>query len=218
MNARTRIKLCGIKEAAAARVAVEAGVDALGFIFAPKSPRLIEPGEAREIISRLPPFVDAVGVFVNEEQSVVREIAEYCGLTMVQLHGAESVDYCRNIPARIIKTFAVHNGSAADQFEPYAEVAQGFLLDTYHEEMAGGSGNIFDWSLVERFKIPGPTILAGGLDPDNVAEAIRIVRPFAVDVNSGVESEPGIKDLDRVRAFIAEVHRADDEMKAAADG
>ena len=212
MNGRTRIKLCGITDAQAAAAAVEAGVDGLGFIFAPQSPRKVDVEVAREIVSTLPPFVDAVGVFVNEDPSVVKEIAHYCGLTMVQLHGRESVEYCRGLGLRIVKTFAVHNGSDADQFGPYAEVARAFLLDTYHEKMAGGSGKVFDWNLVEKFNIPGPVILAGGLSPDNVHEAIMRVRPFAVDVNSGVETEPGVKDLELLRAFIAEVRRADAEL------
>ncbi len=217
MTARTRIKLCGLKDPEVAAAAVAAGVDGVGFIFAAQSPRAVEPEVAREIISTLPPFVDAVGVFVNEDQSVVREIIEYCGLTMVQLHGSESVDYCRNIPARVIKTFAVHNGSDGGEFEPYAGVAGAFLLDTYHEKMAGGSGKVFDWSLIDKFNIPGPLILAGGLTPDNVAEAIKRVRPFAVDVNSGVESEPGVKDIELVRAFTAEVRRVDLELAAGVE-
>ncbi len=214
MQVRTRIKICGLKTSEAAAAAVMAGVDAVGFIFAPRSPRAVEVETAREIIASLPAFVDSVGVFVNEEHSVVREIVEYCGLTMVQLHGGESVEYCRGIPARIIKTFAVHNGSDGEQFTPWAGVARAFLLDTYHEDMAGGSGKVFDWDLIENFNIPGPVILAGGLNPENVVAAIKQVRPFAVDVNSGVESEAGVKDLDLIRSLGGAVRRADREFAA----
>jgi phosphoribosylanthranilate isomerase len=172
----------------------------------------VEVEAAREIVATLPPLVDAVGVFVNEDPSVVKEIAQYCGLTMVQLHGRESVDYCRGLGLRIIKTFAVHNGSDGNQFAPYAGAVSGFLLDTYHEKMAGGSGKVFDWNLVDRFDIPGPVILAGGIAPGNVFDAILRVRPFAVDVNSGVEKDPGLKDPDLVRALAAEVRRADESL------
>ena len=219
MESRTRIKICGITNAGDAAAAVAAGADALGFIFAEQSPRKVEVETAREVVATLPPFVDAVGVFVNEDPSVVKEIAQYCGLSMVQLHGRESADYCRGLGVRsIIKTFAIHNGTDGGQFAAYAGAAQGFLLDTYHEKMAGGSGKVFDWNLVEGFDIPGPVILAGGLSPDNVYDAVMRVRPFAVDANSGVEREPGLKDPERIRALAAEVRRADADMRREGGG
>jgi phosphoribosylanthranilate isomerase len=213
---RTRIKVCGITRSADARRAVAVGVDALGFIFAEQSRRKIDPDKAREIISAMPPFVDAVGVFVNAELSLVNEIARYCGLTMVQLHGKETPEYCGAAPVRVIKSFAVHNGTERCEFEPYAPVATGFLLDTWHEKLEGGTGKTFDWSLVESFALARPLILAGGLNPGNVGEAVRRLRPFAVDVNSGVESEPGVKDHDLIAALVREVRRVDADLNGGA--
>jgi phosphoribosylanthranilate isomerase len=213
MNARTRIKVCGITAEADAQGAVGLGADGLGFIFTDKSPRNIEPEKAREIIRSLPPFVDAVGVFVNEAFDVVNDIMHYCGLTIIQLHGSESAQYCESISCRVVKSFSIGPGSpgpeAGSPYDPYDGVVAGYLLDTFHEKMAGGTGRPFDWTLVERMRPPGPVILAGGLNPDNVGSAIRTVRPFAVDVNSGVESEPGRKDLEKLAAFMREVGKAD---------
>ncbi|MBU0728431.1 MAG: phosphoribosylanthranilate isomerase [Proteobacteria bacterium] len=209
MTARTRIKVCGMTDMAEARGAAEAGVDALGFIFVKQSPRYIDPDLARNIIRILPPFVDAVGVFVNEDPDVVGEIAQYCGLTMVQLHGDEPPEYCQKITTRIIKTFSVGAGRQAPDLSPYAGIVSGFLFDTFHEKIAGGTGETFDWSILEGIEAPGPIILAGGLAPENVSEAIRQTSPFAVDVNSGVEIEPGRKLLERIRMFVQEVGKAD---------
>ena len=218
MIKRTRIKVCGITRSADARQAVDVGADALGFIFAEKSQRQIDPDKAREIISALPPFVDAVGVFVNAELSLVNEIAKYCGLTMIQLHGRETVDYCQSLPGRIIKAFAVHNGTDGREIEPYAPVVSGFLFDTYHENLDGGTGKTFDWSLLQRFTIGRPVILAGGLNSGNIAEAVRLVQPFAVDVNSGVELEPGVKDHTMVEELVREVRRIDAEINRDGTG
>lgn len=212
MTVRTRIKVCGLTDLGGVQSAVAAGVDALGFIFADKSPRKIEPEKAKKLIASLPPFVDAVGVFVNEEPRVVDEIAQYCHLTMVQLHGNESVEYCESLQRRILKAFRVKPGMDADKLTKYANVAEGFLVDTYNENMEGGTGEAFDWSLLEKMDIPGPLILAGGLDAANVSQAIRQVRPFAVDVNSGVEKEPGVKDIDKIIEFVRKVAMADSEI------
>ncbi len=212
MIKRTRIKVCGITRSADARQAAAVGVDALGFIFAEKSQRKIDPDKAREIISTLPPFVDAVGVFVNAEHSLVNEIVKYCGLTMVQLHGKETPEYCGSAPVRVIKSFSIHNGTNQSEFEPYVPVATAFLLDTWHDKLEGGTGKTFDWSLVERFALARPLILAGGLNPDNIAQAIRSLQPFAVDVNSGVEIEPGVKDHSQVEAMVRAVRMVDAEM------
>ena len=212
MSARTRIKVCGITEIDDARLAVAAGVDALGFIFAGQSPRKIDPEKARDIVATLPPFVDAVGVFVDEYREVVEEIVGYCGLTMVQLHGKETPQYCEKVSCRVVKSFRL--GAAMpepedDFYAPYVGVVQGFLLDTYHDKMAGGTGQPFDWSLVERYRPPGPVILAGGLSPENVEQALTLLNPFAVDVNSGVETAPGRKDGDAILRFVAAVRAAD---------
>jgi phosphoribosylanthranilate isomerase len=214
MVARTRVKVCGITELADARGAAEMGVDGLGFIFAVKSPRRIEPEKAREIIKSLPPFVDAVGVFVDEAPEVVNEIAQYCGLTLVQLHGSESPAYCASISCRKIKVFGFRprglSGEAVPDYGSYQGVVAGYLLDTFHGKMAGGTGLTFDWSLVEAMRPPGPVILAGGLHPGNIGEAIRSVRPYAVDVNSGIEIAPGRKDLNKLALLLEEVARADE--------
>jgi phosphoribosylanthranilate isomerase len=211
MKYRTRIKVCGITEPEDARAAVAAGADGLGFIFVPQSPRHIDPDRVREITGELPPLVNAVGVFVDEELEVVEEIIHYCGLSVVQLHGAETPDYCSNISCQVVKSFAINSATESDDLAPYAEFVNGFLLDTYHKDMAGGTGAAFDWGLVEQIKPPGPVILAGGLTPDNVGDAIKQVKPFAVDVNSGVEYQPGRKDTDKLKKFAHEVRKADEQ-------
>ncbi|NTV14726.1 MAG: phosphoribosylanthranilate isomerase [Desulfobulbaceae bacterium] len=212
MAGRTRIKVCGITRSEDAQYAVAAGVDALGFIFAAKSKRRVDPDQARRIIRALPPFVEAVGVFVNSEPARVRELSEYCGLTIVQLHGQESREFCQAMPLRVVKAFSIRPETSEQEFVPYAEVAAGFLFDTWHEKLAGGTGLAFDWSLLAKLAIPRPLILAGGLGPDNVGAAIRQVRPFAVDVNSGVEVSPGVKDQALIRAVVREVRQADREI------
>lgn len=206
---RTRIKICGMTAVHDVAGAVAAGVDAVGFIFVGASPRHVEPALARDIIQTLPPFVDAVGVFVDEEPDVVNEIVQYCRLTLVQLHGAESPDYCTRINARVVKAFRIGLDVSSADFLPYQGLVSGFLLDTYHAKMAGGTGQTFDWNLLEKIHIPGSVVLAGGLTPANVGDAVRRLKPFAVDLNSGVESSPGRKDLEKVRLAVAEVSRAD---------
>ncbi len=215
MAFRTRIKVCGITNLEDARVAVAAGADGLGFIFVEQSPRLVEPDMVRAITAELPPFVERVGVFCNEEIEVVQEIVHYCRLSLVQLHGAESPEYCGKISCRVIKSFGVRPETDYQELAGYAEVASAFLLDTYHKKMAGGTGMIFDWQLVEQIKPPGPVILAGGLTSENVGAAIRQVKPFAVDVNSGVEYQPGRKDADKLKSFVHAVREADDQAARA---
>lgn len=212
MSKRTRIKVCGITRLEDARYAVAAGVDALGFIFAEKSKRRIDPDQARQIIRDLPPFVDAVGVFVNADPLRVRELVEYCGLTVVQLHGQEGVEYCQSMVVRVVKAFSIRPESSEQEFAPYAGVSSGFLFDTWHDKLAGGTGQAFDWGLLAKFALPRPLILAGGLGSENVGAAVRQVRPYAVDVNSGVELAPGIKDHGLIRKVVREVQRADAEI------
>ncbi len=212
ISGRTRIKVCGITDQKEAIEIVKVGVDALGFIFAAQSPRKIDTDKAREIIRQLPPFVDAVGVFVNEDAKVVEKIIRYCRLTMVQLHGEETPGYCKEISCRVIKVFRIGPSMASlgqKLYEPYQGKVSAFLLDTFHEKMAGGTGQTFDWNLLEQLRPPGPMILSGGLSPENVGAAIAKVRPFAVDVNSGVEIKPGRKDIARVKQFVEEVIKAD---------
>jgi phosphoribosylanthranilate isomerase len=209
MGARTRIKVCGMREMAEVAAVVAAGVDAIGLIFVKQSPRYIDPERAREIVKSLPPFVDAVGVFVDQDSTAVNEIARYCGLSKVQLHGTESPAYCAEIVCRVMKVFRVRESLTAADLAPYADAVSGFLFDTFHEKAAGGTGQTFDWGLLEKLSPPRPVVLAGGLTPDNVGEAVRQARPFAVDLNSGVESAPGRKDIAKVRAAIAQVAAAD---------
>ncbi|MCK5233091.1 MAG: phosphoribosylanthranilate isomerase [Desulfobulbaceae bacterium] len=209
MNVRTRIKVCGMTDKSEVADTVAAGVDALGFIFVKESPRKVEPDKVRAIVGDLPPFVDAVGVFVDEKAEVVDEIVQYCGLTMVQLHGAESPEYCEKISTRAVKAFRVGPESTKSDLTPYEGKIAAFLLDTYSKKAAGGTGKTFDWRLVEAINPPGFVILAGGLTPDNVGEAIKQVRPLAVDVNSGVETMPGKKDINEIRRFVEEVRKAD---------
>ena len=215
MAYRTRIKVCGITCQEDARIAVAAGADALGFIFVEQSPRLVEPDRVRAMTSELPPFINRVGVFQDEEIELVEEIISYCRLSQVQLHGSESPEYCRKISAQVIKSFCLRQDTDHEELAAYADAVSGFLLDTYHQDMSGGTGRVFDWTLVGQVKPPAPVILAGGLNPENVREAIRQVKPFAVDVNSGVEYQPGRKDTDRLKNFVQEVRKADEQAGKA---
>ncbi len=216
MAGRTRIKMCGITNRYDAEEGVLAGVDALGFIFVEASPRYVSPELARGIISELPPFVDCVGVFVDRDPKEVEEIIASCGLSHVQLHGSEEPEYCERLarsaaPCKVIKAFRVGGETEADLFTPYNDVVQGFLLDTYSKGIAGGTGMAFDWRIIDRLRLQLPLILAGGLGPDNVREAIKQVRPFAIDVNSGVEWTPGMKKAEKVHAFMEQVRLADND-------
>ena len=193
---------------------VNAGFDALGFIFYEKSPRNVFPDFVRAIISKVPPFVDCVGVFVDRDRREVEEIIEYCGLSHAQLHGKEDPKYCERIerlasPCHVVKAFRVGSKSTKEDFTPYNDLVHGYLLDTYEKGNAGGTGTSFDWSIIERLDLQRPMILAGGLSPDNVQEAIVNVSPFGVDVNSGVELEPGIKDHAAINEFVRVVRRTD---------
>jgi phosphoribosylanthranilate isomerase len=203
---RTRVKMCGTTRIEDALAAVRFGVDALGFIFYAKSPRYISPVDAAEIIKKLPPLIDRVGVFVN---APIEEVvaAAGAGLSYLQLHGNESVEYCLDIRQRlpfcgIIKAFRVGEESRREDFTPYNECVDAFLLDTYVQGAKGGTGKVFDWSIIERLKLQRPIFLAGGLSSDNVVSAISEVQPFAVDINSGVESQPGIKDHARLAELL----------------
>lgn len=207
-GARTRVKVCGMTDQAEAEAIAALGVDALGFIFVQSSPRCVQVETVRAIAAALPPLVTLVGVFMNEEAARVNDIVQACGLSMIQLHGDESPDYCRAMRRPVLKAFRVREDGLPD-FEPYRQAVKGFLLDTYRPGMAGGTGAAFDWGVVPRLRLPGPLILAGGLTPDNVGDAIRTIHPFALDVNSGVESSPGRKDLDKVRRVLSEVRLAD---------
>lgn len=203
MNPQVKIKICGMTQLQDAVFAAEQGADAVGFIFYKKSPRSVNMKAVKEIISKLPPFVDTVGVFVNESADRVNKIAEYCGLDLVQLHGDESPAYCRKIRRRVVKAFRVIDLQSIKQLEKFP--VSGFLLDTFSENMHGGTGKVFDWNLAHPAKKVGPVILAGGLTPRNIRQAISQVRPYGVDVCSGVEKSPGIKDPEKVKAFLKNI-------------
>ncbi len=198
-----KIKICGMTSIEDTFLAVNGGADAVGFIFYKKSPRCISANTVKSIVRALPPFVETVGVFVNESAERVNRIAESCDLSAVQLHGDESPAFCKKIRRKVIKAVRVKGKESFDGMSSYKVSA--FLLDSYSDQQQGGTGETFDWRLVSEGKKYGPVILAGGLDPSNVAHAIQKVKPYAVDVCSGVERIPGIKDPARLQAFIKAV-------------
>jgi phosphoribosylanthranilate isomerase len=203
---RVKVKICGIRSLDEARAAAELGVDALGFNFWEHSPRYIAPAEALAIIREVSPFVACVGVFVNEEAERVREIHARLGLAAVQLHGDESPDYCAKLaPIKSIKALRVRDGFDPGCVGSYKIAA--VLLDAGVPGTFGGTGRSFDWDIAIEVKKYADIVLAGGLTAENVAEAIGRVRPSAVDVCSGVEAEPGRKDVEKMRRFMAEVAR-----------
>jgi phosphoribosylanthranilate isomerase len=204
---RVKIKICGITASEEAAIAVELGVDALGFIFA-ESPRRIAPQKALAIIRELPPFVKSVGVFVNETPDVIREITHHCGLDLVQLHGEESPDLCLSLMPYTIKALRLKDDSSPQAGMAYYGKVRALLLDTYAADMAGGTGRTFDWNLAVKIKkLPIPIILSGGLGPSNIRAAIRTVEPYAVDVNSGVEERPGKKSPELIKTLIEEIKK-----------
>jgi len=207
----TRIKICGLTRLEDAQLAVELGAAALGFNFYPLSPRYIEPTAAGAIIRRLPPFVAAVGVFANEtDAGQVISQAREAGATTVQVHGPRfpALDELLAVFTLVVAV-AVREGFKPEELRKIKPSA--YLLDAFDPDRLGGTGRTFDWSAAREAKQYGPIILAGGLTPGNVAQAVREVRPFAVDVASGVESAPGIKDAAKLRAFFAAVAEADRE-------
>ena len=198
-----KVKICGITSYEDARVAIEAGADALGFVFYDKSPRCINPVRAAGIISKLPPFIQTVGLFVNEDTAQVNWTADYCGIDVVQFHGDETPEDCLEVKRRVIKAFRIQKIISIDPLEKYQDYqVAGYLLDAWSPDAYGGTGRTFNWELAQAAKQYGPVILAGGLTPENIAEAIRVVNPYGVDVSSGVESSLGKKDPEKVREFI----------------
>ena len=198
----TFIKICGITNLDDALAAVAAGADALGFNFYKPSPRYITPQHAREIIEQLPETLLTVGVFVNEEPAAVRAIAGEAGLRALQLHGDESAEYCRQLNEYyVIKTFAVSDSFDVQAPDEYK--VEAIMLDTKHSSLRGGTGRVFDWSVAQQAALTIPKLfLAGGLSPENVQNAVEIVRPFAVDACSALEDRPGKKNHERMRVFI----------------
>ncbi|MDP6685476.1 MAG: phosphoribosylanthranilate isomerase [Candidatus Omnitrophota bacterium] len=215
---RIRVKFCGITSKEDAEKAVALGVDALGFIFFKDSPRYVTPDEAGEIIKDLPPFVDSVGIFVNEDIDFVEDCIEQCGLNVVQLHGDEDVDYCQSFASlkfvrgtKLIKAIRVKDESSLRAIESCP--ADAILLDTYKSNFYGGTGKTFDTTLALLAREYGRRlILAGGLNPSNVHDVILEAKPYAVDVSSGIEASPGKKNDELMEEFINEVRRAEQSL------
>ena len=195
-----RIKICGITNVDDALHAVDAGADALGFIFYPESPRYVTPDTVRSIIERLPPFTTSIGVFVNADRDGIQQVIRECGLSLVQLHGDESPGDCLALGRPVIKAIRLRSRDDVTRMSEYA--VRGFVLDAFVEGTWGGTGKMLDWGLAREATRYGPTILAGGLTPDNVGRAVAEVHPYGVDVSSGVEISPGKKDSEKVRRFI----------------
>jgi phosphoribosylanthranilate isomerase len=196
-----RVKMCGITNLADALSAVEAGADALGFVFCESSPRCLTVQAAAKIIAALPPFVAKVGLFVDASEAAIREAVEHGGIDVLQLHGDEPCEFCHRFQSPVIKAFRVRDASSLTGLPHYNVAA--WLLDSYVPGKPGGTGERFNWELAcHAAQLGRPIILAGGLTPANVADAVRQVRPYAVDVSSGVESAPGKKDSEKVKAFI----------------
>lgn len=200
----TRIKICGITNLDDAKKVAELGAHAIGFVFA-DSPRKIEPSVARDISNMLPPLISKIGVFVNEEIKTIKEIYDYCFLDAVQLHGDEDLRYIDSLSIPFIKAFKVSGNEVIKQIEEFG--LSYFLLDSFDKKLSGGTGNKFDWQIAKDAAKYGKIILSGGLNPENIKEALETVNPYAVDISSGVEKSPGIKDYQKMESVINEVHR-----------
>ena len=202
----TKVKICGITNLEDALAACDHGADALGFVFSRKSPRYIEPEKTAEIIDALPPFVTPVALFVNEPESKVWDVLNVTGINVVQFHGEESPDYVSSFGMRIIKAIRVKNEESLNAATRYDTSA--ILLDAWSPEAYGGTGKRFDWDILRKISIGSRIILAGGLNPENAAYAVKLVKPYGVDVSSGVEISPGKKDHAKIKAFISNVKSA----------
>lgn len=204
-----RVKICGITNVRDAWSAVRCGADALGFIFAP-SPRRVIPEKARNIIDTLPPFINTVGVFADEEPDTILHIMDFCRLNFVQLHGDEPPAFCRQLILPVMKAFQMKDESSLLPIQSYQGYIKAVVLDTHHNTAKGGTGKSFDWRLAIKAKRLGiPIILSGGLSPSNIQKAILMVRPYAVDINSGIEESPGKKDADLMRQVMKQIDQID---------
>lgn len=201
-----RVKICGITNRGDAEAAVAAGADALGFIFVAGTPRCLSPETARAIIRTLPPFVVPVGVFAGSPLAEVRGTVETCGLGAVQLHGGEDAAFAAAVPVRVIRSVRVQDAQSLEGLAGYP--AHAFLLDAYAEDRIGGTGRRIPLELLRAARQLGRIVVSGGLTPENVAEVVAAVRPYAVDCSSGVERAPGLKDHAKVRAFVARVRES----------
>lgn len=204
----TRIKICGITRVEDALAAARSGADAIGLIFYERSPRYVSLAQAKQLAEALPPFVTVVGLFVNAKASFVREVLASVPLDMLQFHGDEPAEFCAQFAKPYLKAIRVKAGVDLLQCASDFRSAKGLLLDAHVEGIAGGTGATFDWALIPK-QLPLPVILSGGLNVGNVVAAIKQVRPYAVDVSSGVEASKGIKDAAKIAAFINEVKNID---------
>lgn len=206
--ALVRVKVCGITRTEDALSAIRLGAHAIGFVFWPNSSRYIVPDVAQKIAAALPPFVTTVGVYVDPAKEWVEETAQAAGLSLLQFHGDESPEFCVQFSLPYIKAIRVREGVDLIQYATQYRDARGILLDTYTAGMPGGTGHVFDWKLIPQH-LPLPLILSGGLNPDNVALAIKQTQPWAVDVSSGVEATQGIKDEKKIYAFMQGVQNCE---------
>ena len=205
----TRIKICGITNKLDAINAGQLNVDMLGFVFYKKSKRYVEPRIVRDIANELPPFIAKVGVFVDEKKEKVLEIAEDASLDILQFHGEEECEYCESFKDRfkVIKAFRLNDKASLKKVNDYN--VDYYLFDTFRTDSIGGTGEIFDWKILEGFEFLKPVILSGGLTPGNVAKAIKQFAPYGVDVSTGVEESPGKKDINLMKKFIENVRKAE---------
>ena len=202
-----RVKVCGITRREDAEAAVQCGADAIGFVFWPHSARYIDADSARRIVEVIPPFVCSVGVYVDPDAAWVEQTARAAKLNLLQFHGDESPEFCNQFSQPYIKAIRVKPDTDLLQYAARYRTAKGLLLDTYAANMPGGTGHVFDWRLIPQ-QLPLPLILSGGLNPDNVASAIKQTKPWAVDVSSGVEASKGIKDKKKIIAFMQGVKQS----------
>jgi len=205
---RTRIKICGITRAEDIATAVNLGVDALGFVFVPSSSRFIDLQLAKQLLGAVPPFVTTVGLFMDQSQAEVAEIIEHCSINLLQFHGAETAEFCQQFDQAYIKAIPMGGNSDGLEMIGQHQQAQAFLFDSNDIGGMGGSGHVFDWSKLPQ-GMDRPLILAGGINSMNVAEAIRQLKPYAVDVSSGVEKAKGIKDPQKMSEFVQAVKTGD---------
>ncbi|KAA0875856.1 phosphoribosylanthranilate isomerase [Nitrincola tapanii] len=203
---RTRVKICGITRLQDALAAVEAGADALGFVFYPPSPRAVTPAQAAEIIAALPPFVTTTALFVNAQRNEIDEVVALTQVDLLQFHGDETPEFCQSVQKPFIRALRVKPETDLQAAAQDYAAARALLLDTYVAGVPGGTGAVFDWQLIPETLRP-KIVLAGGLTPQSVAQAVAQIRPWAVDVSGGVEQAPGIKDAQKIQEFINEVNR-----------
>jgi phosphoribosylanthranilate isomerase len=204
---RTRVKICGITRVEDALIAVAQGADAIGLVFYPPSPRYVKPAQAVEIVNALPAFITVVALFVDASRADVEAVLSQVNIDLIQFHGQETADECRQYGKSYMKAIRVKSDTNLVQYTTEYSDAKALLLDTYAEGVPGGTGQVFDWTVIPK-NLSKPIVLAGGLDAENVEQAIRQVKPYAVDVSGGVEFKKGIKDAAKIAAFMRGVSNA----------